>query len=88
MERAMRKALIVATAAGFVAGQVAPAVACPALLFEPKSGRVLYAEDLDHAWYPASLTKILTAYIVFEALKGGRITLETKLKVSERLAHE
>jgi D-alanyl-D-alanine carboxypeptidase len=59
------------------------ATAGPALLFDPKSGRVLYAEDPDHAWHPASVTKIMTAYIVFEALKRGRIAMDTKVVVSE-----
>ncbi len=61
-----------------------PAVAGPALLFEQDSGRVLYAEDQDHLWYPASLTKIMTSYLVFEALKTGRLTLEQKISVSEK----
>jgi D-alanyl-D-alanine carboxypeptidase len=65
---------------------VSPAVAGPALLFEPASGRVLYAEDQDDQWYPASLTKIMTAYLVFEALRDGKVHLQDKVKVSE-LAH-
>lgn len=65
---------------------LSPAIAGPALLFEPASGRVLYAEDQDDQWYPASLTKIMTAYLVFEALRDGRIGLQDKIKVSE-LAH-
>lgn len=60
-----------------------PAVAGPTLLFEAATGRILYAEDQDDRWHPASLTKIMTAYLVFEALKAGKITLETKLAYSE-----
>jgi len=59
------------------------AAAGPALLFDAQNGRVLYAEDHDDLWHPASLTKIMTAYLVFEALKSGRLTLETKAKYSE-----
>lgn len=62
------------------------AVAGPALLFDAADGKILYAEDLDHQWHPASLTKIMTAYVVFEAIKEGKVTLETKIKCSE-LAH-
>ena len=47
---------------------------------------VLYAEDYDNQWHPASLTKIMTAYVVFEALKEGKITLDSKIGCSE-LAH-
>lgn len=67
----------------FCAALPLPAVAGPTLLFEASSGRILYAEDQDDRWHPASLTKIMTAYLVFEALKAGKITLETKLTFSE-----
>lgn len=60
-----------------------PAAAGPTLLFEAASGRVLYAEDQDDRWHPASLTKIMTAYLVFEALKAGKVALDTKLAYSE-----
>ncbi len=63
------------------------AFAGPALLFDPSDGRVLYAEDADDQWHPASLTKIMTAYLTFEALKAGKITLETKITCSEA-AHQ
>jgi D-alanyl-D-alanine carboxypeptidase len=68
-------------------GVTAPAAhAGPALLFDAATGHVLYAEDIDDAWYPASLTKMMTAYIAFEAIKAGKLTLDQKLVVSE-LAH-
>ena len=59
------------------------ALAGPKLLFDPSNSKVLYAEDIDDQWYPASLTKLMTAYIAFEALKAGQITMETKLTTSE-----
>ena len=59
------------------------AVAGPALLFDAADGRILYAEDLDNQWHPASLTKIMTAYVTFEALKEGKLTMETKIGCSE-----
>lgn len=61
----------------------AGAQAGPKLLFDPSNSKVLYAEDIDDQWYPASLTKIMTAYLAFEALKAGQITLESKLTTSE-----
>ena len=60
-----------------------PAGAGPALLFDAGDGKVLYAEDQDHQWYPASLTKIMTAYIAFEAVKAGKLALDTKIPCSE-----
>jgi D-alanyl-D-alanine carboxypeptidase len=58
------------------------AIAGPALVIEPKSGLVLYAEDPDAVWHPASLTKLMTAYLTFEALHKGQLTLEDKVTCS------
>jgi D-alanyl-D-alanine carboxypeptidase len=83
----MAKLKVLAAGVGVVAGlAVSQALAGPALLFDAADGRILYAEDLDHQWHPASLTKIMTAYVVFEAIKEGKVTLETRIKCSE-LAH-
>jgi D-alanyl-D-alanine carboxypeptidase len=60
-----------------------PAWAGPTLLFEVSDGKVLYAEDQDDQWHPASLTKIMAAYVLFEALKDGDLTLTSKLTSSE-----
>jgi D-alanyl-D-alanine carboxypeptidase len=54
----------------------------PALVFDPTSGQVLYAEDADDQWHPASLTKIMTAYLTFEAIKAGKLTLEQRIPYS------
>jgi D-alanyl-D-alanine carboxypeptidase len=78
-----KKLLSVVTAVAFL---LSPSAAGPALLFDLATGRVLYAEDQDDQWFPASLTKILTAYLVFEALRDGKINLQDKIRVSE-LAH-
>ena len=51
----------------------------PALVFEVESDLILYSEEADRLWHPASLTKLLTAYLVFEALKAKQITMETDL---------
>jgi D-alanyl-D-alanine carboxypeptidase len=59
------------------------ALAGPALLFDAADGSVLYAEDLDTQWHPASLTKIMTAYVTFVAIKDGTLTLETKIGCSK-----
>jgi D-alanyl-D-alanine carboxypeptidase len=62
------------------------AVAGPLLLFDVSNSKVLYAEDADRLWYPASLTKIMTAYVAFDAIKKGQLTLESKLISSETAA--
>jgi D-alanyl-D-alanine carboxypeptidase len=58
------------------------ASAGPALLFDAADGKVLYAEDQDDQWHPASLTKMMTAYVVFEAIKEGKLKLDTKISCS------
>ncbi len=52
------------------------------------SGLVLYAEEQDHPWHPASTTKLMTAYLVFEALKSGKIKLNDAVLQSERSIKE
>ena len=58
------------------------ATAGPALLFEVSNGKVLFAEDADNHWHPASLTKLMTAYLVFEQIKDGQLALDKKISCS------
>jgi D-alanyl-D-alanine carboxypeptidase len=69
---------------------VVPSVAsaAPALVFEPYNGTVLYAEDPDAQWFPASLTKLMTAYVTFQALKAGTVTPDTKITCSQTAARQ
>ena len=68
----------------FVCAQPAPVVAGPAMVFDVESSKVLYAEDPDMLWHPASLTKLMTVYLTFEALKAGKFTVDAKVTVSKR----
>jgi D-alanyl-D-alanine carboxypeptidase len=52
------------------------------LVIEADSGRVLQADNATMPWYPASVTKIMTAYVTLKAVKEGRLTLEQTLTVS------
>ena len=52
------------------------------LVIEADSGRVLYAQNAGQAWYPASVTKLMTAYVTLRAVKEGRLSLDTPLTVS------
>ncbi len=56
------------------------------LLIEASSGKVLHAENATYPWYPASVTKLMTAYTTLRAIKEGRITLDTLLTVSRNAA--
>ena len=53
------------------------------IVLDHDSGRVLAAMDPDSRHEPASLTKLMTAYVVFHALQQGRIKLEDMVTVSE-----
>ena len=64
------------------------AVAGPALVFEPFNGTVFYSEDPDAPWFPASLTKLMTAYVAFQAIKTGEIKLNDKIKCSKKAASQ
>lgn len=62
-----------------------PDVAAKAyLLMDVTSGQVLASLNPDQSVEPASLTKLMTAYIVFDALKAGKISLTQTFGVSER----
>ncbi|WP_137918319.1 D-alanyl-D-alanine carboxypeptidase family protein [Hydrogenophaga sp. 2FB] len=64
---------------------VAPEVAARAyLLLDVTSGQVLASKNPDQAVEPASLTKLMSAYLVFDALKSGKISLTQTFGVSER----
>jgi D-alanyl-D-alanine carboxypeptidase len=69
----------------------APAQANPrfaAVVVDAKSGKVVFSRYADEKRYPASLTKIMTLYLVFEDLKAGRIKLDTQMPVSAHAAKE
>jgi len=53
------------------------------IVVDAKTGKTLYASSADSYRYPASLTKIMTLYIVFEELEAGRLSLDSRLKVSK-----
>ncbi|WP_417671449.1 serine hydrolase [Roseibium sp.] len=56
------------------------------IVVDAKTGKTLYASSADAARYPASLTKIMTLYVVFEELEAGRLSLSSKFKVSKYAA--
>lgn len=56
------------------------------LLLEAATGKVLHAENATYPWYPASVTKLMTAYTVLREIKEGRISLNTLLTVSRNAA--
>jgi D-alanyl-D-alanine carboxypeptidase len=57
-----------------------------AIAVDARTGKVLFSSDPDGQRYPASLTKVMTLYVLFQELKAGRMTLSSKLKMSKRAA--
>src|SRR5215475_8029438 len=58
------------------------------LLIDADSGKVLEAENATMPWYPASVTKLMTAYVTLKAVKDGKITLDTLFTVSPNAASQ
>src|SRR5215475_15072657 len=58
------------------------------LLIEADTGKVLEAENATVPWYPASVTKIMTAYVTLKAVKDGKITLDRLFTVSPTAASQ
>ncbi|MGV4795726.1 SPOR domain-containing protein [Rhizobium sp. F40D2] len=56
------------------------------IVVDAKTGNVLYSENADRLQYPASLTKMMTIYMTFEALEQGRIRLDTPVPFSAHAA--
>mgnify|MGYP003642246197 CR=1 FL=1 len=66
--------------------QTAMAARYASLIVDERTGAVLHAVNPDSRVYPASLTKMMTLYLVFESLKANRIGLNQALPVSARAA--
>ena len=63
--------------------QPAPEISAPgAVLMEPSTGTVLYEKNGEEQRSPASITKIMTLLLIFEALEDGQITLEEEVVTS------
>ncbi|MBT0958330.1 D-alanyl-D-alanine carboxypeptidase [Alphaproteobacteria bacterium KMM 3653] len=59
-----------------------------AMVIDARSGKVLHARNADTRLHPASLTKMMTLYVTFEAIRLGEISLDTKVKISKKAAAE
>lgn len=76
---------LVATVMALAAGA---AWANPSILVDAYTGRVIEHKDAFQKWYPASLTKLMTAYVTFDALKAGELTLNSEVVMSQHSASQ
>jgi|FEC22Drversion2_1045045.scaffolds.fasta_scaffold00008_64 D-alanyl-D-alanine carboxypeptidase len=59
-----------------------------AFVIDALNGKVLFARNADAARYPASLTKVMTLYILFEELQAGRLRPDSRLTASQNAANQ
>lgn len=85
--RSIRHALALSCflCATFVAGVVQSAPYA-AMVMDARNGEVIFARNHDTKLHPASLTKMMTLYVAFEAIKHGEVSLDTQFTVSQRAA--
>jgi len=57
------------------------------IVVDAKSGKTLYSRAADSPRYPASITKVMTLYVVFQELESGRMKLSTRMRVSKHAAN-
>jgi len=86
----LKAIMIVALAATIgLAATTAPSQAnakYSAIVIDARTGKTLFAQNADAARYPASLTKMMTLYLVFEALSAGKISKNTQVRFSAQAA--
>jgi D-alanyl-D-alanine carboxypeptidase len=83
-----KKLAILAASCAIALSSVLPAMANPRLVVDVNSLKVYEQQDIFQRWYPASLTKLMTAYTTFRAIKAGRLTLQTPVVMSKHSAAE
>jgi D-alanyl-D-alanine carboxypeptidase len=58
----------------------------PYLVMDVASGRIIEERIASHIWYPASVTKLMTVFVALDAVRQGRLTMDTPLEVTSRAA--
>jgi D-alanyl-D-alanine carboxypeptidase len=80
--------IIIFCLASFLAIKPLSAAKYAAYVMDAQTGQVFHAENAYGRVHPASLTKIATLYMLFEALNQGKVKLDTKLKISAHAARQ
>ena len=78
--------MLVAFAGGVALAPSGALARYASIVVDADTGQVLHAVNADTRNYPASLTKMMTLYLLFEALEKGTISLDDKLTASRRAA--
>ncbi|WP_095084926.1 D-alanyl-D-alanine carboxypeptidase family protein [Mesorhizobium sophorae] len=64
------------------------AQANPVVVFDLNNGQILQHQDAFKRWYPASLSKLMTAYVTFRAIAAGEVQLDSPIKVTKHSASQ
>ena len=67
---------------------IAEAAPKASIVMDLRNGKVLHARSADRKLHPASLTKMMTIYLTFEAIRDGQLRLDQKLRVSRHAARQ
>lgn len=89
--RSFRAVATIAAAAVFVIGASTASQAAAndaAIVIDANTGKTLYSSNANARRYPASLTKMMTLYLTFDALSKGKITKSTQVSFSANAAAE
>ena len=71
---------------GMLVGQAAEAEKYAALVMDATTNEILHSRNADDARYPASLTKVMTLYLLFDAINAGEVSLSDRMTVSRNAA--
>lgn len=83
--------LCIVLAIGLACAATQPAEANPryaAIVYDVNGDQVLFSRNADAQRYPASITKVMTLYLLFEELEAGRVSLDTPMRVSQLAADQ
>lgn len=85
--RALALSLLLLAAIGSLAGPARAQIEdAPLLVADLDTGAVIFERNATLPWFPASLTKIMTAYVALDAVRQGRLTMDSLLTVSQEAA--
>lgn len=86
----LRAVLVCALSIGLTIFMLGRAYAAPhaSMVIDARSGEILFARNHDTPLHPASLTKMMTLYVVFQAIEHGEISLDTMVTISRNASNE
>jgi D-alanyl-D-alanine carboxypeptidase len=74
--------LLVLASISIAATAQAAALPTPFLVADADTGKLLIANEPTAAWYPAELTELMTVYVALDAVRAGKLTMDTPLIIS------